>query len=72
MIEAESLYAEWIEDNGPVTPMTVVDLISWVLMHERRHDRAGHRQVTITDREDLARLGYELHSDGGYHRRSGM
>jgi hypothetical protein len=69
-VEAEALYRQWILDNGPLTPMTVVDMISWVLAQARRHDSAGHRHIEHTDREDLAKLGYELHQDGGYHRRS--
>ncbi len=72
MIEAEQMYREWIRANGPVTPMTVVDLISWVLIQARRHDADGYRHITHTDREDLAALGYELHQDGGYHKRSGL
>lgn len=69
-IEAEQMYREWIRDNGPVTPMTVVDLISWVLIQARQRDATGYRHITHTDREDLAKLGYELHQDGGYHQRS--
>jgi hypothetical protein len=69
-IEAEQMYREWIRLNGPLTPMTVVDLISWVITQARRHEAEGHRHITITDRDDLTQLGYELHQDGGYHRRA--
>lgn len=66
MADAERLYAQWCQLNGPVTPMTVVDLISWVLMDERRRDTTGHRQETITDESYLLKLGY-VQERGGWH-----
>lgn len=66
-IEAETLYAQWLRDNGPLTPMAVVDLISWVLAHERRHVRDGHSQITITDEAYLLKLGYRQERDGSWH-----
>lgn len=66
-VEAEMLIAEWMQEHGPITPMTAVDLISWVLAHERRHETAGHRQTCITDEGYLIKLGYRQERDGSWH-----
>jgi hypothetical protein len=70
MIEAEDLYAEWIRANGPVTPMTVVELIGWVLVKARHYETAGHRQTLLTDEAYLLKLGY-VQERGGWHLPSG-
>jgi hypothetical protein len=69
-IEGERIYSEWAEITGhSISPSSMgTELVDWVLSHGR--DATGYRHITHTDREDLARLGYELHPDGGYHRRS--
>jgi hypothetical protein len=64
MAEAEMLYAQWIKENGPLTPMTVVEMISWVLLQPRRHETEGHRHTAITDESYLLKLGYVHHRDG--------
>ena len=70
-VEAEALYRQWIAEHGPLTPMTVVDLISWVLTQARRHESEGHRQTTLTDESYLLKLGYVQTRDGWHLPSSG-
>lgn len=70
-IEAERIYDAWSDATGQMfAPSSMaIELIDWTLTQAKRHEAEGHRHITHTDREDLARLGYELHQDGGYHQR---
>ena len=66
-IEAEDLYREWIAANGPVTPMTVVDLIEWVLAKAKHVERHGYHHQMVTDTDYLTKLGYIQTRDGSWH-----